>query len=52
LLSNHVLHGLLVAAGGVLGAKGGCWLAVTEPKERLDKITSVIDVIEKEPDFK
>ena len=41
----------LVAAGGVFGAEGGYWIAVTGTEEQLDLATEVIKEVQKEPEF-
>jgi hypothetical protein len=41
----------LVAAGGVLGAEGSCWIAVTGTEEQLEITENLISGISKEPSF-
>ena len=41
----------LVAAGGVLGAEGGCWLAVTGTETQLEKAEEAVRAVEAEPLF-
>jgi hypothetical protein len=42
----------LVAGGGVCGAEGGCWIAVSGTDEQLRNADSLIDNICSEPNFK
>jgi len=42
---------LLVAAGGVCGAEGAVWLAVTGPSERVKKAEAVLSSVADEPPF-
>lgn len=41
----------LVSAGGVLGAEGACWFAVTGTAEQLNRASALMDAITKEPPF-
>jgi 6-phosphogluconate dehydrogenase (decarboxylating) len=41
----------LVAAGGVCGAEGGCWIAVTGTDAQLDAAAGIIQSVIKEPAF-
>ena len=41
----------LVAAGGVCGAEGSCWIAVTGNHEQLTNVDNLIKSISKEPNF-
>ena len=41
----------LISAGGVCGAEGSCWLAVTGTKEQEDTVEKVFASVEKEPAF-
>lgn len=41
----------LVAAGGVLGAEGSCWIAVTGTKEQLSVAENIMTAISNEPPF-
>lgn len=41
----------LVAAGGVCGAEGSCWIAVSGNKEQLDKADEIVKSVIKEPNF-
>lgn len=41
----------LVAAGGVGGAEGSCWLAVSGTGEQLDKAEEIIKSVHREPQF-
>lgn len=42
----------LIAAGGVCGAEGGCWITVSGTEEQVSKSRELIRSIEKEPPFK
>ena len=41
----------LVAAGGVCGAEGSCWIAVTGNKEQLDSAGELVKSVSSEPNF-
>lgn len=41
----------LFAAGGVCGAEGSCWIAVTGTKEQMDKMDVVFHSIQEEPNY-
>lgn len=41
----------LIAAGGVCGAEGGCWIAVSGSEDQVFKAREIIHSIEKEPPF-
>jgi hypothetical protein len=41
----------LVVAGGVLGAEGSCWIAVTGTEKQLEIAENLISEISKEPSF-
>lgn len=41
----------LVACGGVNGAEGACWLAVTGNEEQLEKMDALFESIRNEPNF-
>lgn len=41
----------LVAGGGIYGAEGGCWLAITGTEEQLNTVTDLINSIINEPAF-
>lgn len=41
----------LIAAGGVCGAEGGCWIAVSGSDDQVTKACELIRSIEKEPPF-
>lgn len=41
----------LVAGGGIYGAEGGCWLAITGTDDQLNNVTNLINSIINEPAF-
>ena len=41
----------LIAAGGVCGAEGGCWIAVTGEKEQEEFAEQIIASVADEPPF-
>ncbi len=41
----------LVAGGGIYGAEGGCWLAITGTEEQLHSATDIINSVINEPKF-
>jgi 6-phosphogluconate dehydrogenase (decarboxylating) len=41
----------LIAAGGVCGAEGGCWIAVTGEKEQEEIAEQIIASVADEPPF-
>ncbi|MFP4013218.1 MAG: hypothetical protein ACLFVQ_03965 [Chitinispirillaceae bacterium] len=41
----------LVAGGGVCGAEGSVWIAVSSTEEQMKKAGSVLDEIRNEPEF-
>lgn len=51
----HIISGAgaeLVSAGGVCGAEGSCWIAVTGIEQQIDKAESVIKTVLNEPAYK
>jgi 6-phosphogluconate dehydrogenase (decarboxylating) len=41
----------LIAAGGVCGAEGGCWIAVTGEKEQEEFAEQILASVANEPPF-
>jgi len=42
----------IVASGGVCGAEGSCWFAVSGTEDQMQKVESLIEMIKMEPPFK